>query len=369
MTTNDFKELTRAVVLALREELGLDNKELLEKFSSVEEKLKFDGVDIVPGISAAANNLLQSKPDGLYVSPGNVTTEASPVGEIIAFMGTTAPEHYLACDGAEYTIGTHPHLELFFTTQFGGVNYFGGNGTTTYKVPDLRGEFLRGAGANSRARQGSGGSVGEHQNATELPEIRQFMDKSQAFLWTGAYNSILDTKNADAYLDKNFLGFDRVNLTHIEESLDPRYPYVSTRPTNTSVMYCIKYEPTFVDNTVLSIQRPDLWPESTEIDFGNGLYGFAKCGSISMTANTTTTVVIATAADIANIHNLTFVHTGGWFIDDNGIVGSLGAYSSVYNSALFVERSVDMVKLNTSCGGNRSGKPYFVWMTYTKGGE
>ena len=68
----------------------------------------------------------------------------APIGTIIAFMGTTAPQDYLACDGTVYNIADYPRLAQFFTDQFGSANKFGGNGTTTFAVPDLKGEFLRG---------------------------------------------------------------------------------------------------------------------------------------------------------------------------------------------------------------------------------
>lgn len=61
----------------------------------------------------------------------------TPIGTIIPYMGKTAPEDYLACDGAEYSITDYPDLSSFITTQFGSVNFFGGDGTKTFAVPNL----------------------------------------------------------------------------------------------------------------------------------------------------------------------------------------------------------------------------------------
>lgn len=61
----------------------------------------------------------------------------TPVGSVIAIMGNEAPNHYLVCDGTLYTIADYPQLTEFIIDQFGIVNYFGGNGTTTFAVPDL----------------------------------------------------------------------------------------------------------------------------------------------------------------------------------------------------------------------------------------
>ena len=91
--------------------------------------------------------------------------EDTPVGHIIPYMGNNAPKHYLICDGREYNIIDYPYLVQHFTNEFGSSNYFGGDGTTTFAVPDLRGEFLRGSGTATR-NTGTGASVGVHQNPT-----------------------------------------------------------------------------------------------------------------------------------------------------------------------------------------------------------
>lgn len=247
-----FKEITRAVVLALREELALDNKDVLGKLSEVEEKLTYGGKALEENISSEPHNNLCRKADGLYAGTNYVTTESSPVGEIIAFMGTAAPEHYLSCDGTEYPIGSYPLLEAFFTDQFGSVNYFGGNGTDTFAVPDLRGEFLRGAGTATR-NTGTGSKVGGHQNGTINPGL---WHESQNKLYFGTSDSF--DKMANSYLvqyaDKNYHPSDlngtirRAQNFTVQniDSIQPDWVFgYTSRPTNTSVLYCIKYEPTY----------------------------------------------------------------------------------------------------------------------------
>lgn len=61
----------------------------------------------------------------------------TPIGTIISYIGKTAPADYLACDGAEYNITDYPDLSSFITTQFGSVNFFGGDGSKTFAVPNL----------------------------------------------------------------------------------------------------------------------------------------------------------------------------------------------------------------------------------------
>ena len=95
-------------------------------------------------------------------------TQDTPVGTIINLMGNNAPKHYLKCDGAEYNIADYPYLAEYFKAEFGSINKFGRDGSTTFRVPDLKGEFLRNTGVNGHANQGNGSTVGTHQDATTL---------------------------------------------------------------------------------------------------------------------------------------------------------------------------------------------------------
>lgn len=58
---------------------------------------------------------------------------------VLPFAGATAPEGWLLCDGAAVSRATYAALFAKTGTAFGA-----GNGTTTFNLPDLRGEFVRG---------------------------------------------------------------------------------------------------------------------------------------------------------------------------------------------------------------------------------
>lgn len=70
----------------------------------------------------------------------------APIGSINFFDATTAPQDWLACDGTVYNIADYPQLADWYEAQHGSKNFYGGDGTTTFAVPDLQGEFLRGTG-------------------------------------------------------------------------------------------------------------------------------------------------------------------------------------------------------------------------------
>ena len=180
---------------------------------------------------------------------GGLNTEALevPIGTIIAFMGNTPPENYLACDGNIYRIADYKPVANFINLQFGSFNYFGGDGVDTFAVPDLRGEFLRGTGTNSHANSGNGDSVGVHQVGTSIPNMRNYTatSASNAYIGTtceGKDNTIIGSYNND-YFSSASLFMGVVSTIYSKASWVSRQPSaVYTRPTNTSVLYCIKYK-------------------------------------------------------------------------------------------------------------------------------
>ena len=62
-----------------------------------------------------------------------------PSGAVFSFARNTAPTGYLECDGSAVSRSTYADLFTAIGTTFGS-----GNGSTTFNVPDLRGEFVRG---------------------------------------------------------------------------------------------------------------------------------------------------------------------------------------------------------------------------------
>lgn len=70
---------------------------------------------------------------------GPAGPDGSPIGTVISFMGSTAPEDYLVCDGGVHNIAEYPDLAEFFREQFGSASHFGGDGETTFAVPTVQG--------------------------------------------------------------------------------------------------------------------------------------------------------------------------------------------------------------------------------------
>ena len=174
----------------------------------------------------------------------------TPVGSIIAIMGNEAPTHYLACDGTVYNIVDYAELATYFNEQFGSKNFFGGDGIDTFAVPDLRGEFLRGTGTNSHSMtyggktltQGSGANVGVHQNATVVPHV--YTTEGNIIARKQNTTTGLSATLADSAVTSGTYG----KIASTNGSSDNTAAF-TTRPTNTSVLYCIATKNIFVDVT------------------------------------------------------------------------------------------------------------------------
>jgi microcystin-dependent protein len=113
----------------------------------------------LPSSDGNADDVLQS--DG----SGNLSfvalPQAVPTGSVHMMATTTAPSGYLKCNGAAVSRTTYADLFDIIGTTHGA-----GDGSTTFNVPDLRGEFVRGWDDSRGVDSGrSFGSSQSDQNA------------------------------------------------------------------------------------------------------------------------------------------------------------------------------------------------------------
>jgi microcystin-dependent protein len=92
----------------------------------------------------------------------NMMRQAMPVGSSCDFWGATAPTGWLFCDGTVYQIATYPKLGALLG------NTFGGDGTTTFAVPNVGGAATIGANA-TYALGATGGAATVTLDATMMP--------------------------------------------------------------------------------------------------------------------------------------------------------------------------------------------------------
>lgn len=101
---------------------------------------------------------------GLSLSGGVLSasvTAGAVTGAVTQFAGGTAPTGYLECNGTAVSRATYAALFAIVGTTYGA-----GDGSTTFNLPDMRGEFVRGWD-NGRGID-SGRAIGSTQ-AEQLP--------------------------------------------------------------------------------------------------------------------------------------------------------------------------------------------------------
>ena len=277
----------------------------------------------------------------------------TPIGTVISVMGKQAPLNYLVCDGTVYNISDYPELAAYFAGQFNASNFFGGNGTTTFAVPDLRGEFLRGTGTNSHTNQGNGADVGVHQDGTEHSNPYQYGTTHGLYLYnnSGTYNARTIKEDSVTRAETHY--------SSTSCTLSPQTggsAAFTSRPTNTSVLYCIATKNIFMDaghNYSTDEQVVGTWINGKPVYQKTIDFGYLPNNAIKTVAH--------------NISNL------DWVVDAKGIAyNGSGGYRSIpilynttyasYNTAFLVRLADIQLEVNN----DMSAFYAYVTIQYTK---
>ena len=149
--------------------------------------------------------------------------ESNPVGTIIAFAADNEPDGYLVCNGQE--ISRTEYSKLFNVI---GTKYGAGDGSTTFKLPNLTGKFLKGSNTAGTAEQAG------------LPNITASIS---SVLGTGGGGAISKSNNGwKASVSQSANSSEQGgSLTFNASWSNSIYGRSSTvTPENISVLYCIK---------------------------------------------------------------------------------------------------------------------------------
>jgi microcystin-dependent protein len=152
------------------------------------------------------------------INSGNI------VGQVCFFAMTTAPTGFLACDGSAVSRTTYANLFAAIGTLYGA-----GDGSTTFNLPDLRGEFIRGWD-NGRGVD-SGRSFGTAQ-ADELKSHAHAPPAGLSAPWLSnsfSGDGAIDSSNITGPLERNPVSGNTQNTGGAE-----------TRPRNVALLACIK---------------------------------------------------------------------------------------------------------------------------------
>jgi hypothetical protein len=159
-----------------------------------------------------------------------------PVGSIIPWAGPAPnpPKGWLLCDGNEVSKAVYSDLFQVIGTNWGEGS--GSDGAEKFRIPDLRGQFLRGWSGStsndpdktSRIAEYPGGASGNNVGSFQLDEFRSH------------FHTLLTRPVPAGIGPPNFVG--RANGGNQEEYKPTTDAGGSeTRPRNASVLYIIKY--------------------------------------------------------------------------------------------------------------------------------
>lgn len=145
---------------------------------------------------------------------------ATPAGVIVPFGGTTAPSGYLACQGQIVSRSTYADLFAAIGTTWN----LAGESSSEFRLPDLRGAFLRGTGSHMTHNMANG-------NDYAGPSVGSFeSDQNQSHthvLLAGAGAGHTHT-------------FDRTIGENGNSMVTEPTGGDEARPFNAGILYCIK---------------------------------------------------------------------------------------------------------------------------------
>lgn len=191
-------------------------------------KLVFEGTTadayettVDPGDPTADRTLTLPNKSGTLATTGDVT--AVPAGSVFWFAADTPPTGYLECDGS--AVSRTAYADLFAVT---GTTFGVGDGSTTFNLPDLRGEFIRGWD-NSRGVD-SGRAFGSAQSDAVV-DHKHKMGTIAAAAGSDALRGPANYGTGTAQLSSG--AFDTAGSSTIGGA--------ETRPRNIALLPCIKY--------------------------------------------------------------------------------------------------------------------------------
>ena len=181
-------------------------------------------INVLDGVIASTAEI--NHLDGVTSNIQTQINSSTPAGTVIQFAGSSAPTGYLNANGNAVSRTTYAALFAAIGTTYGT-----GDGSTTFNLPDLRGEFVR--GLDDGRGVDSGRTLGSAQSHA--------LEEHRHDLWTGKNDTddshVVGTNNGHVgagYTADYDAGDSWIrDVTQANASTE-------TRPRNIALLYCIK---------------------------------------------------------------------------------------------------------------------------------
>lgn len=176
------------------------------------------------GFSGSSNYVLTADGTGSWSWSVPITT---PAGTIIFHSASTAPSGYIKANGAAVSRTTYADLFAAIGTIFGV-----GDGSTTFNVPDMRGQFPRGWVDNGSVD--SGRTFGSSQADDFASHQHPFTDNFYPQTPTNHSDVYIVNLGTNGWAAGNRWSITAANTTNPVGGTE-------TRPKNIALLACIKY--------------------------------------------------------------------------------------------------------------------------------
>lgn len=182
-----------------------------------------------------ANMLTDVEYDGTdYVVLNPIySANTANIGMVSYFANTTPPAGWLKCNGAAVSRTTYAMLFSAIGTTYGA-----GDGATTFNLPELRSEFIRGLDDGRGVDTGRGIGTSQTDQIQNITGHAHYVN--DPYNLSGPYYTIDTNKNLayppgldhNGVIGGNRIGFDASRVVRAGSE---------TRPRNVALLACIKY--------------------------------------------------------------------------------------------------------------------------------
>jgi microcystin-dependent protein len=234
---NDTIQLSKANKIVLPKDNDRDSTNEIQQLSLNKNYLTLTKANQI-SIDADTTNEIQSLSvinDSLKISKANtVYLPTMPAGSIIAFGGRNIPNGWLLCDGNTVSRTQYNNLFLAIDSVWGN-----GDGFSTFHLPDMRGQFLRGVSASSNAdpdttlriAKFNGGNTGNKVGSYQSDTIQTH----NHFIPIGVLSTQFNAGNGIPN------GSSSIPIDFYNPRLTSSFGGSETRPKNAYVYYIVKY--------------------------------------------------------------------------------------------------------------------------------